>query len=137
VVRVHPKILDVQKLPAGLVTERLWQDRYRSIREFEQHMTRHGTATLKFFLNISTEEQRKRLLDRIEEPAKRWKFSMGDVAERALWDRYMDAYEDMIRHTATPEAPWHVVPADKKWFTRLVVARTIVDKLEKLNPQFP
>jgi PPK2 family polyphosphate:nucleotide phosphotransferase len=137
VVRVHPKILDGQKLPAGLVTDRLWQERYKSIREFEQHMTRNGTAILKFFLNISKEEQRKRFLGRIEEPAKRWKFSMGDVAERALWDRYMEVYEDMIRHTATTEAPWHVVPADKKWFTRLVVARAIVDKLEKLNPEFP
>jgi PPK2 family polyphosphate:nucleotide phosphotransferase len=137
VVRVHPKILDGQKLPSGLVTNRIWQERFESIRDLERHMTRNGTVILKFFLNISREEQRKRFLSRIDEQAKNWKFSMGDVRERALWDRYMEAYEDMIRHTATPEAPWHVVPADKKWFTRLIVARTIVDKLEKLNPQFP
>ena len=137
VVRVHPKILEGQKLPAGLVTDRIWQERYESIRDFERHMTRNGTVILKFFLHVSKEEQRKRFLERIEEPAKRWKFSMGDVAERGLWDRYMEAYEDMIRGTATPDAPWHVVPADKKWFTRLVVARTIVDKLEQLTPKFP
>jgi PPK2 family polyphosphate:nucleotide phosphotransferase len=137
VVRVHPKILDGQKLPVNLKGDRIWQDRFDSIRDFERHLTRNGTAVLKFFLNVSKDEQRKRFLDRIEEPAKRWKFSMGDVTERALWDRYMEAYEDMIRNTSTDDAPWHVVPADNKWFTRLVVARTIVDALEKLNPQFP
>ena len=137
VVRVHPGILKGQKLPSKLNTDSIWQHRFESICEFERHMTRNGTAILKFFLNVSKEEQRKRFLERIEEPAKRWKFSMGDVTERALWDRYMETYEDMIRHTATADAPWHVVPADKKWFTRLVVARTIVDKLEQLNPQFP
>lgn len=137
VVRVHPKILDGQKLPAPLVTDRIWQERYESIRDFERHMARNGTAILKFFLHVSKEEQLQRFLDRIEEPVKRWKFSMGDVAERELWPRYMQAYEETIRNTATGEAPWHVVPADKKWFTRLVVARTIVDKLEELNPQFP
>lgn len=137
VVRVHPKILAGQKLPEKLRGDRIWQDRFESIRNFEKHTTLNGTAILKFFLHVSKDEQRKRFLDRIEEPGKRWKFSMGDVAERALWDRYMDAYEDMIRHTSTADAPWHVVPADSKWFTRLVVARTIVEKLEKLNPQFP
>jgi PPK2 family polyphosphate:nucleotide phosphotransferase len=137
VVRVHPKILDGQKLPQKLVTDRVWQERFESIRDFECHMARNGTAILKFFLNVSKDEQRKRLLDRIEEPAKNWKFSMGDVAERGRWDDYMAAYEDMIRSTSSPDAPWHVVPADKKWFTRLVVARTIVNKLEELNPQFP
>ena len=113
VVRVHPKILDGQKLPSGLVTDRIWQERFESIRDFERHMTRNGTVILKFFLNISREEQRKRFLSRIDEPAKNWKFSMGDVTERALWDRYMETYEDMIRNTATSDAPWHVVPADK------------------------
>jgi PPK2 family polyphosphate:nucleotide phosphotransferase len=137
VVRVHPKILQGQKLPPHLVTDRIWQERFEDIRDFERHMARSGTKILKFFLNISKEEQRKRFLDRIEEPAKRWKFNMGDVAERGLWDKYIEAYEEAIRHTSTPEAPWHVVPADKKWFTRLIVARTIVDALEKLNPQFP
>jgi PPK2 family polyphosphate:nucleotide phosphotransferase len=137
VVRVHPKILDGQKLPKKLVTERIWQERYESIRDFERHMTRNGTAVLKFFLHVSKEEQLDRFLDRIEEPGKRWKFSMGDVAERKLWDKYLESYEEAIRATATPHAPWYVVPADKKWFTRLVVARTIVDTLERLDPQFP
>lgn len=137
VVRVHPKILDGQKLPKGLATDRIWQERYESIRDFERHMTRNGTAILKFFLHVSKEEQLQRFLDRIEEPGKRWKFSMGDVAERKLWDRYMESYEEAIRATATPHAPWYVVPADKKWFTRLVVAQAIVETLEKLSPQFP
>ena len=137
VVRVHPKILDGQKLPKGLVTGRIWQERYESIRDFERHMARNGTAVLKFFLHVSKEEQLQRFLDRIEKPGKRWKFSMGDVAERKLWDRYMESYEEMIRATAAPHAPWYVVPADKKWFTRLVVAQAIVETLEKLDPQFP
>jgi PPK2 family polyphosphate:nucleotide phosphotransferase len=137
VVRVHPKILEGQKLSSRLVTDSIWQERFESIREFERHMARNGTAILKFFLNVSKDEQRRRFLDRIEEPAKRWKFSMGDVGERGRWDEYMAAYEDMIRNTSSADAPWHVVPADKKWFTRLVVARTIVDKLGKLDPQFP
>lgn len=137
VVRVHPKILEGQKLPKGLVTDRIWQERYESIRDFERHMARNGTAVLKFFLHVSKEEQLQRFLDRIEEPGKRWKFSMGDVAERKLWDRYMESYEEMIRATAAPHAPWYVVPADKKWFTRLVVAQAIVETLEKLDPQFP
>jgi len=136
-VRVHQKILAGQKLPAKLKGDRIWQERFESIRDFERHMTRNGTVILKFFLNVSKDEQRKRFLDRIEEPGKRWKFSMGDVAERALWDRYMDAYEDMIRNTSTVDAPWHIVPANSKWFTRLVVARAVVDRLENLNPQFP
>jgi PPK2 family polyphosphate:nucleotide phosphotransferase len=137
VVRVHPKILEGQRLAPKLKGENIWRERFESIRDFERHLTRNGTIILKFFLHVSKDEQRKRFLDRIEEPGKRWKFSLGDVAERALWDQYMDAYEDAIRNTSTPDAPWHVVPADKKWFTRLVVARTIVDALEKLNPQFP
>jgi len=136
VVRVHPEFLKGQKLPAQLLTDKIWQQRFEDIRDFERHMTRSGTAIVKFFLHVSKEEQRKRFLDRIDEPAKRWKFNMGDVAERALWDRYMEACEDMIRNTSSADAPWHVVPADHKWFTRLVVARTLVDKLEKLNPQF-
>ena len=137
VVRVHQKILEGQRLPEKLKGDRIWQERFESIRDFERHMTRNGTVILKFFLNVSKDEQRKRFLDRIEEPGKRWKFSMGDVAERALWDRYMDAYEDMIRNTSAVDAPWHVVPANSKWFTRLVVARAVVDRLENLNPQFP
>jgi PPK2 family polyphosphate:nucleotide phosphotransferase len=137
VVRVHPTILDGQKLPKSLVSDGIWRERFESIRDFERHMARNGTKILKFFLNVSKDEQRKRFLDRIEEPGKRWKFSMGDVAERQLWDRYMECYEDMIRETATRDAPWHVVPADNKWFTRLIVARTIVETMEKLDPKFP
>jgi PPK2 family polyphosphate:nucleotide phosphotransferase len=137
VVRVHPKILQGQKLPPGLISDRIWHERFASIRDFERHLGRNGTVVLKFFLHVSKEEQRQRFLERIEEPGKRWKFSLGDVEERALWDRYMECYEEMIRNTATPDAPWHVVPADKKWFTRLVVARTIVERLKRLDPQFP
>jgi PPK2 family polyphosphate:nucleotide phosphotransferase len=137
VVRAHPEYLESQHLPAELVGKKLWERRYDSIREFEHHLARNGTLVLKFFLNVSKEEQRQRFLSRLEEPAKRWKFSMGDVAERKLWDKYQESYEEAIRATATPHAPWYVVPADKKWFTRLVVARAFVDTLEKLNPQFP
>jgi len=137
VVRVHPKILEGQKLAPKLRTVRIWQDRFDSIRDFERHLARNGTIVLKFFLHVSKDEQRKRFLDRIEDPAKHWKFAVGDVSERALWDRYMESYDDMIRNTSTVDAPWHVVPADRKWFTRLVVARTVVDRLEKLDPQFP
>jgi PPK2 family polyphosphate:nucleotide phosphotransferase len=137
VVRVHPEFLKGQKLPARLVTDNLWEQRFEDIRDFERHMTRNGTKILKFFLHVSKDEQRKRFLDRIEEPAKRWKFSLGDVAERALWDRYMEAYEDAIRNTASPDAPWFVVPADHKWFTRLVVARAMAEALEALDLKFP
>ena len=125
--------LDAQRLPKALDGKKIWQQRFDDILAFERHLARNGTLILKFFLNVSREEQRKRFLDRIDEPAKRWKFSMGDVEERKLWDKYMDAYEDMIRHTSTPEAPWYVVPADHKWFTRLVVAGAMVDALDGLE----
>jgi PPK2 family polyphosphate:nucleotide phosphotransferase len=137
VVRVHPEILARQKLPSKLVTKKIWQERFEDIRGFERYLARNGILVLKFFLNVSKEEQRKRFLERIEEPGKRWKFSARDVAERKLWDRYMDAYEDMVRHTATREAPWYVVPADNKWFTRLVVAAVIDERMERLDLQFP
>ena len=137
VVRVHQELLAKQKLPPELMSDRIWQERFENIREFERHLARNGTVILKFFLHVSKEEQRRRFLDRIEEPAKRWKFSMGDVEERKLWNKYMDAYEDMIRHTSTPDAPWHVVPADRKWFARFVVARTVVDRLDALELKFP
>jgi PPK2 family polyphosphate:nucleotide phosphotransferase len=137
VVRVHPEILARQKLPSKLVTKKIWQERFEDIRGFERYLARNGVLLLKFFLNVSKEEQRRRFLERIEEPGKRWKFSARDVAERKLWDRYMDAYEDMIRHTATREAPWYVVPADNKWFTRLVVAAVIDERMERLDLQFP
>jgi PPK2 family polyphosphate:nucleotide phosphotransferase len=137
VVRVHRELLKNQKLPPHLVTEKIWEQRFEDIRNFERRMSRSGTVILKFFLHVSKEEQRERFLDRIEDPAKRWKFSMGDVAERKLWDKYMDAYEDMIRHTSTPDAPWYVVPADRKWLTRMAVARAVVDRLESLKLAFP
>jgi PPK2 family polyphosphate:nucleotide phosphotransferase len=137
VVRVHPEILARQKLPSELVTKKIWKERFEDIRAFERYLARNGIVLLKFFLNVSKEEQRKRFLARIEEPAKRWKFSASDVAERELWDRYMDGYQDVIRHTATREAPWYVVPADNKWFTRLVVAAVIGERMEKLDLQLP
>jgi PPK2 family polyphosphate:nucleotide phosphotransferase len=137
VVRVHPELLERQKLPASLDGKDIWQQRFEDIRAFERHLARNGTLILKFFLHMSKEEQRKQFLERIEDPAKRWKFSMGDVAERALWDKYMAAYEDMIRHTSQPEAPWFVVPADHKWFTRMVVAGALVQELEALDLEFP
>ena len=114
-----------------------WQHRFDDIRAFERHLTRSGTRVLKFFLHVSKEEQRKRFLERIEEPAKRWKFSKGDVAERKLWTKYMAAYEDMIRETSRPEAPWFVVPADHKWFTRMVVAGVLMQELQGLDLEFP
>lgn len=137
IVRVHPEILARQKLPPELVGDDIWSHRFEDINAFERYLARNGIVPLKFFLHVSKEEQKQRFLARIDDPAKRWKFSMGDVAERKLWDRYMEAYEDMIRNTATAEAPWHVVPADHKWFARLVVAATIVEQMEKLDLQFP
>jgi PPK2 family polyphosphate:nucleotide phosphotransferase len=137
VVRVHRELLERQKLPRELVTKRIWQERFDNIAAFERYLARNGTAILKFFLHISKEEQRRRFLDRLDDPGKRWKFSMGDVAERKLWNRYMEAYEDMIRHTSTPEAPWYVIPADDKWFARLMVGAALIGTMEKLDLQFP
>ncbi len=137
VVRVHPEMLARQKLPATLVTEHIWKERYENIIAFERHLVSNGTAILKFFIHISKEEQRRRLLARLDDPAKHWKFSVGDIAERKLWKKYMAAYEDMVRATSTANAPWYVVPADKKWFTRLVVARAVLETLQRLDPQFP
>ena len=137
VVKVHPEILGYQKLPPALITEQIWSQRFEDIRTFERHLARSGTVVLKFFLHVSREEQRRRFLERLEDPAKNWKFSAADLAERARWDDYMAAYEETIRRTATKEAPWHVVPADHKWFTRLVVAETIVARLKELDPTFP
>jgi len=135
VVRVHPELLG--RLPDEERGEKFWQGRYDDINAFERHLARNGTLVLKFFLHISKEEQRQRFLARLDEPAKRWKFEMGDVAERKLWDKYMHAYEDAIRHTSRPEAPWHVVPADNKRFARLVIAESIVEAMENLDLQFP
>ena len=137
VVRVHPDILAKQKIPAKLVTKNIWRERFEDISAFEKYLVRNGTVVLKFFLNVSKKEQRERFLDRLEEPAKNWKFSMGDVAERVLWNRYQAAYQDMVAHTGSSVAPWHVVPADHKWFARVVIGSTIVSALEKLDLQFP
>ncbi|HWP15854.1 MAG TPA: polyphosphate kinase 2 family protein, partial [Xanthobacteraceae bacterium] len=137
VVRVHPGLLEKEKMPAKLVTKEIWQERFKDIRAFERYLARNGTLILKFFLHVSKEEQKRRFLERIDEASKNWKFSMGDVEERKLWAKYMAAYEDMIRHTSRPEAPWHVVPADSKWFTRLVVAAEVVQALDRLGLQYP
>ena len=137
IVRVHPELLAKQKLPPALVTKHLWQERFDDIRNFERYLARNGTLILKFFLHVSREEQKRRFLGRIEQPAKNWKFSAADVRERAHWDAYMAAYEDMIRHTAARHAPWYVVPADNKWFTRVAVAAAIIDALDDLDLHFP
>ncbi|TAK49094.1 MAG: polyphosphate kinase 2 family protein [Xanthobacteraceae bacterium] len=137
VVRVHSEYLDRQRLPPKLVTRDIWRERFEDIRAFERYLARNGTVILKFFLNVSREEQRQRFLDRLEEPGKRWKFSMGDVAERRLWDKYMAAYQDMVRHTTQPDAPWFVVPADRKWFARVVIGTAIVEAMEKLQLAYP
>ncbi|MGB7774400.1 MAG: polyphosphate kinase 2 family protein [Pseudolabrys sp.] len=137
VVRVHPEVLAKEKMPSTLVTKDIWKERFKDIRAFERYLARNGTLILKFFLHVSKGEQRKRFLERLDEPSKNWKFSMGDLAERSLWDKYMEAYEDMIRNTSRPEAPWHVVPADNKWFTRLVVSAEVVEALDRLNLKFP
>ncbi len=137
VVRVHPEILARERLPASLVTRRLWRERYEDINAFERYLVRNGTVVRKFFLHVSREEQRRRFLERLDEPEKHWKFSLGDVRERRHWADYMAAYEDMIRQTSTPEAPWYVVPADHKWFTRLVVGSAILEALAGLDLAFP
>ena len=136
-VRVRPELIEHQRLPKECLSKDLWDYRLQDIRAFERHLARNGTIILKFFLHISKNEQRKRFLDRIEMPGKRWKFSLDDVADRKLWDKYMAAYEDAIRQTSRPEAPWYVVPADNKWFSRLVVADAVVQRLKALNLEFP
>jgi PPK2 family polyphosphate:nucleotide phosphotransferase len=137
VVRVHPEMLQRQKLPRRLIGKNFWKHRFKDIRAFERHLARNGTLVLKFHLRISKEEQRQRFLARLEEPGKRWKFSMGDVAERERWDDYMEAYQDMIRGTSRAYAPWYVVPADHKHVAWLVVASAIIDVLEGLDLDFP
>ena len=136
VVRVHPELLDKQQLPK-IATKDIWNQRFKSIRGFERHLAHNGTRVLKFFLHVSRDEQRKRFLARLDEPAKRWKFSMRDIAERNLWDKYMHAYEEAIRHTSRPDAPWYVVPADNKWFARIVIAAALVETMESIDPQYP
>jgi len=137
IVRVHPEILKSQKTPPSLVGKKIWKERFEDICCFERHMARSGTVIRKFFLNLSKKEQKKRFLARLDHPEKNWKFSAADIHERKWWDDYQDAYEDMIRNTSTEEAPWYVVPADNKWFTRLVVSCVLVDTLESLNLSYP
>ncbi|MBX3024633.1 polyphosphate kinase 2 family protein [bacterium] len=136
-VRVHPAFLAAQKLPPQVVTKHIWKERYQDIRSVERYLTRNGVVIRKFFLHVSNAEQRKRFLQRCENPEKNWKFSANDIKERAFWKDYMRAYEDMIRHTATADAPWYVVPADNKWFTRVVVAAAVVDTLASLDLRYP
>jgi PPK2 family polyphosphate:nucleotide phosphotransferase len=137
VVRVHPETLAKQKLPPKLVTRNIWRERFEDISAFERYLARNGTVVLKFFLNVSKQEQRERFLDRLDEPAKNWKFSMADINERALWAKYQAAYQDMVAHTASSAAPWIVVPADHKWFARVVIGSAIVSALDALDLQFP
>ena len=137
VVRVHPEFLAHEKLPPELVTADLWEQRFQDINAFERHLARNGVVIRKFFLHVSKKEQRQRLLARLDQPEKNWKISMPDVQERHYWDDYMEAFQDLIRHTATEHAPWYVVPADNKWFTRLVVAEVIVEALESLKLKYP
>lgn len=137
VVRVHPELLGWRKLPPGFVTKGIWKERLDDIAGFERYLARQGTTVLKFFLHVSRKEQKHRFLQRLEQPEKNWKFSPADIEERKYWDDYMAAYEDAIRRTASREAPWYVVPADNKWYTRLVVAAAIVEALRKLDLAYP
>jgi PPK2 family polyphosphate:nucleotide phosphotransferase len=137
VVRVHPEILQKQRLPKDLVTKHIWKERLESLAAYERFLTRQGTVVLKFFLHLSKDEQKRRFLSRLDEPDKNWKFSASDLAERGFWDDYQDAYEDTIRATAAPHAPWYVVPADNKWFTRLIVVAAMFDALRKLHLKYP
>jgi PPK2 family polyphosphate:nucleotide phosphotransferase len=137
VVRVHPEFLAGQKLPEKCVTKRIWKERFQDIRAYERYLTRNGTIVRKFFLHVSKEEQKKRFLERLEEPEKHWKFSANDAKAREFWDDYMEAYEDTIRETATEDSPWYVVPADNKWFTRVVVAAAVIDALASLGLHYP
>ena len=137
VVRVHPELMKNEKLPESLMKKNSWEDRFEDIRCFERHLARSGTVVRKFFLHVSKKEQKKRFLARLDESEKNWKFSPGDIHERRYWDDYQEAYEDMIRNTSTKHAPWYVVPADNKWFTRLVISSVIVDTLESLDLAYP
>jgi PPK2 family polyphosphate:nucleotide phosphotransferase len=137
VVRVHQNILARQQLPAGLVTKNIWRERFEDINAYERYLSRQGVLVRKFFLHVSKDEQRQRFLERLNKPEKHWKFSAADVNERAHYASYMSAYEDMLRHTSTETAPWYVVPADRKWFTRIVVSSAIIEAIQSLDPQFP
>jgi PPK2 family polyphosphate:nucleotide phosphotransferase len=137
VVRVHPEYLTKQKIPPSLITRKVWDERFEDIRCFEKHLNRNGTAIVKFFLHVSKGEQKRRFLGRADLPEKNWKFSSSDMAERAYWNEYQKAYEDTIRKTASPESPWYVVPADNKWFSRLIVAAAVIDRLNDLDLSYP
>ncbi|MCI0522399.1 MAG: polyphosphate kinase 2 family protein [Bacteroidales bacterium] len=137
VVRVHEQILKAQKLPEKLVTEDIWQERFKDIRNFEKYLYRNGTKVIKFFLNVSKKEQKKRFIERIDNPEKNWKFSAADAKERTFWKDYMKAYEEMIRKTSTKESPWYVVPADNKSFARIVIASAVINALDELHLEYP
>jgi PPK2 family polyphosphate:nucleotide phosphotransferase len=137
IVRVHKEFLEKEKIPLDLITKDIWDERFQDIRGFERYLSRNGVCIRKFFLHVSNKEQKKRFLERIEEPEKNWKFSAADAKERQYWDDYMEAYEDMIRNTATKAAPWYVVPADNKWFTRVVVAGAVIEALDDLDLKYP
>jgi PPK2 family polyphosphate:nucleotide phosphotransferase len=137
VVKVHENILKSQKLPEKLITKNIWDERFQDIRNFEKYLNRNGVIVIKFFLHVSKDEQKKRFLERIDNPEKNWKFSSADAKERIHWDEYMNAYEAMIRNTATKDSPWYVVPADNKWFTRLVVAAAVIDAMASLDLNYP
>ena len=137
IVRVHPEFLSKQRLPPELITQDIWKHRFQDIRSFERYLVRNGIVIRKFFLHVSKKEQKRRFLERVEEPSKSWKFSASDMEGRKFWDQYMEAYEEMIRNTATQDAPWFVVPADNKWFTRVIVAAAVIDALTSLNLSYP
>jgi PPK2 family polyphosphate:nucleotide phosphotransferase len=137
VVRVHPEFLENQKIPKKLIHRDIWNERLGDIRGFERYLSHNGIVVRKFFLHVSRKEQKKRFLERLETPEKNWKFSAADIKERGYWDEYMAAYEETIRNTATKDAPWYVVPADNKWFTRIVVAAVVIDTLASLNLAYP
>jgi PPK2 family polyphosphate:nucleotide phosphotransferase len=137
VVRVHQEFLANQKLPPELVTKNIWKDRFQDIRSFERYLVRNGIAVRKFFLHVSKKEQKRRFLERVQNPDKNWKYSASDMKERQFWNQYMDAYENMIRRTASKDAPWFVVPADNKWFTRVVIAAAVIDALASMNLSYP
>lgn len=137
VVKVHENILKAQKLPSELVTKNIWNERYQDIRNFEKYLHRNGTIVIKFFLNVSKEEQKKRFIERVDNPDKNWKFSTADAKERQYWNDYMEAYQDLIRHTSTKDSPWYVVPADNKAYARIVIASAIIDALDSMNLEYP
>jgi PPK2 family polyphosphate:nucleotide phosphotransferase len=137
IARVHPEVLANERIPASLVTKNIWKERFQDICAFERYLSRNGLVIRKFFLNLSRKEQKKRFLDRLDQPEKNWKFSADDLRERERWDDYMDAYQDMIANTSTPHSPWFIIPADNKWFTHLAVAAAIVEALDSLNLSYP